>query len=242
MAANEYKQDELYKAQQIHKTQNYFQNMKRLKSLDPPHKGLRNALSKLAFVAGKTDYTSVDSVQTLQGIAKEVFHLLKDHTATENKFILAPLEAKNPSFTKEYYTHHIEIDRIEQQLLDGILALDGNQTNDFGHQLYLDICQFQSHYLEHINEEDAVLEFEMQKQFTDEELMEHQIKIMSEMSFDTLKLWFKYIVPARRPEENAQVLMGFKSAVPEVAFNEVMAIIKNEISENELQHILSLVK
>jgi uncharacterized protein (DUF2267 family) len=216
--------------------------MERLKSLDPPHKGLRNALSKLALIAGKTNYTSINSVEKLQLIAKDVFHLLKDHTATENKFILAPLEKINPSLTKDYYSHHLEIDGIEEQLLERIMALNGQQTNDHGHQLYLDICQFQSHYLKHINEEDIALEAEMQKHFTDEDLMQHQIAIMGEMNFETLLLWFKYIVPARRPEENAQVLSGFKSAVPETAFNAVIEIIKNEVSENELHEIQSMIK
>jgi hypothetical protein len=135
--------------------------MERLKSLDPPHKGLRNALSKLTLIAGKTDYASVSSVENLKLIAKEVFHLLKDHTATENKFILAPLEIRNPSFTQNYYSDHIEIDQVEQQLLERFLSLNGEQTNDYGHQLYLDLCNFQAHYLEHINEEDTVLEIEM---------------------------------------------------------------------------------
>jgi uncharacterized protein (DUF2267 family) len=214
----------------------------RLKSLDPPHKGLRNALSKLALIAGKTNYASVESVKKLQLISKDVFHLLKDHTATENKFILGALDAVNQSFTKDYYTDHVEMDQTEQQLFDRIMSLNGEQTNDFGHQLYLDICQFQSHYLEHINEEDIALEAEMQKHFTDEDLMQHQIAIMGEMSFETLLLWFKYIVPARRPEENAQVLSGFKSAAPESAFNAVIEIIKNEISEDELHEIQSLIK
>ena len=216
--------------------------MERLKSLDPPHKGLRNALSKLALIAGKTNYASINSVEKLKLIASDVFHLLKDHTATENKFILAPLEKINPSSTKDYYSDHLEIDGVEQQLLDRIMSLNGQQTNDHGHQLYLDICQFQSHYLEHINEEDVALEAEMQKHFTDEELMQHQIAIMAEMSFETLLLWFKYIVPARRPEENAQVLSGFKSAVPEAAFHAVIEIIKNELSENELQEIQIMIK
>jgi len=216
--------------------------MERLKSLDPPHKGLRNALGKLTLIAGKTDYTSLSSVENLKIIAKEVFHLLKDHTSTENKFILAPLEKRNSSFTRNYFSDHEEIDQIEQQLLERFLSLNGEQTNDYGHQLYLDFCQFHSHYLEHINEEDSLLEIEMQKQFTDEELIQHQIDIMGEMSFETLLLWFKYIVPARRPEENAQVLTGFKSAAPEVAFNAVLNVIKNEVSENEFQAILSLIK
>ena len=216
--------------------------MERLKSLDPPHKGLRNALGKLALSAGKADYTSLSSVTLLKALANEVFHLLKDHTATENKFILAPLELRNPGFTEHYFSDHNTIDQSEQSLLDRFLSLNGKQTNDEGHQLYLDFCNFQSHYLEHINEEDSILELEMQKHFTDEELMQHQIEIMQEMSFETLLLWFKYIAPARRPDENAQVLTGFKSVAPEAAYNTVLNTIKEEVGESEMQLMLSLVK
>jgi hypothetical protein len=216
--------------------------MSRIISLDPPHKGLRNALSKLLLTAGKTNYSSISSVKLLKELSVEVFHLLKDHTATENKFILEPLKKRNPTFTQHYFSDHVEIEFIEQQLFERIMSLTGEQTNEFGHQLYVDLCKFQSDYLAHLHEEDSVLEIEMQKLFSDEELMQHQIEIMKEMSFDTLLLWFKYIVPARRPEENAQVLTGFKSVAPETAYSTVLSTIKNEISESEFELILSLIK
>jgi hypothetical protein len=34
---------------------------------------------------------------------------------------------------------------------------------------------------------------------------------MGEMDYETLLIWFKYIVTARLPEENSQVINGFKS-------------------------------
>lgn len=216
--------------------------MNRLKSLDPPHKGLRNALGKITLLAGKTDYSSKASVEKLQSLGKEVFLLLTDHTATENKYILAPLEKRNPGFTADYLADHGEIDSLEQSLQERLLAFDGTQSNDEGHQFYLDLCDFQSAYLEHIDVEDVELEEEMQKHFTDEELMGHQIEILQAMSFDMLLLWFKYIVPARRPDENAQVLTGFKSSAPAEAYEAVLNVIRKEISESELNEILSSVK
>ena len=216
--------------------------MDRLKSLDPPHKGLRNALGKITLLAGKTDYTSSLSVEKLQSLGKEVFALLKDHTYTENTYILAPLEKRNPGFTEDYMTDHGEIDKLEESLFERLMAFNGTQSNDDGHLFYLDLCDFQSAYLEHIDVEDVELEEEMQKHFTDEELMGHQIEIMKAMSFDILLLWFKYIVPARRPDENAQVLTGFKSSAPEEAYNAALNVIRQEISESEMNEILSLVK
>jgi hypothetical protein len=108
--------------------------------------------------------------------------------------------------------------------------------------LYLDFCKFQSIYLEHINEEDSILEAKLQLHFTNDELIQHQIEIMQEMSFETLLLWFKYIAPARRHDENAQVLTGYKSVAPELAFNEVVNTIKAEVGELEMNQILYLVK
>ena len=215
--------------------------MNRIKSLDPPHKGLRNALSQLTLQAGKTSFTNRESVAKFQALAKEVFHLLKDHTHTENKFILAPLEEKLNGSSVEYLDDHKEIDELEAELLEVIMSLDGTQSDEEGHDFYLDLCDFQALYLIHIDKEDVELEPLVQEQFTDEELMGHQVAIMQEMSFETLLLWFKYIVPARRTEENAQVLRGFKGAAPKEAFDAAMAVIKNELDEMEYQRLVEMI-
>jgi len=215
--------------------------MQRLKSLDPPHKGLRNALGKLTLLAGKTDYSCQGSIQVLQTLGSEIFLLLQDHTYTENTYILAPLEERNPGFTLSYLDHHAEIDKQEKSLYNRLMTFNGGQTKEEGHQYYLDLCDFQSTYLRHIDTEDVELETAMQKYFSDEELIGHQIEIMKAMSFDTLLLWFKYIVPARRPDENAQVLIGYKSAASVESYNKVLDLIQNEINDTEMNTLLSMV-
>lgn len=215
--------------------------MNRIKSLDPPHKGLRNALGQLTFLAGKTQYSNRESVARLQSLAKEVFHLLKDHTYTENKFILAPLEEKLMGSSAEYLDDHQEIDELETELFEVIMSLDATQSDEEGHDLYLDLCDFQALYLIHIDKEDVGLEPLVQEQFTDEELMGHQVAIMQEMSFETLLLWFKYIVPARRLEENAQVLRGFKGAAPKEAFDAAMRVIKEQLTESDFTTLVEMV-
>jgi hypothetical protein len=64
---------------------------------------------------------------------------------------------------------------------------------------------------------------------------------MKNMDFATLLLWFKYIVPARRIEENVQVLTAFKSAGKE-AFEAVLNVIRPQLSEERFNAIVSLVK
>lgn len=215
--------------------------MERFKSLDPPHKGLRNALGQLTLLTGKTKFSDQQQVEKLKKLADEVFFLLKDHTKTENEFILKPLEEKNALAAEPYFEDHTDIEEWENHLFESIKNLDGTQTDDQGHLIYLNLCDFQSAYLDHIDEEDVELEEKLQKHFSDEELIQHQIKIMQQMEFSTLLLWFKYIVPARRIEENAQVLRNFKSNAPDEAFQAVIQTIQGELSHEEFEAIIKAI-
>jgi translation elongation factor EF-G len=207
--------------------------MERLKSLDPPHKGLRNALSQFSLLAGKTQYNNFNSVQKLKELGNEVFHLLRDHTQTEENFILRPLEEKVPGAAAGDSADHKILDALEQALEQKLAAFDGTQTGEEGHEFYLKFTEFHSKYLEHIAEEDRLTEVMMQQYFTDEELIEHQVQIMQQMEFKTLLLWFKFIVPARRGEENKQVLTAFKANVPAEAYEAAKSTILTVVTAEE---------
>jgi hemerythrin len=210
----------------------------RLKSLDPPHKGLRNALSQFSLLSGKTDYSNKESVASLQELGAEVFHLLLDHTQTEDNYILKPLEDKIPGSAEKESAEHLEITAMELNLKKQLDAFDGTQDNEAGHEFYLQFTEFHGLYLKHIAEEDHHTEKLMQSNFTDEELIGHQVVIMQNMDFKTLLLWFKYIVPARRLEENRQVLEAFKANAPEEAFVAVQAIIQSVVSPNDFDSLM----
>ena len=213
-------------------------SLARLKSLDPPHKGLRNALAQFSLLAGKTDYGNNISVKRLQELGEEVFHLLYDHTQTEDNYILKPLEDKIPGSAEKESAEHIEITALENKLKKQLDAFDGTQDNEIGHAFYLQFTEFHSRYLLHIAEEDHHTEKRMQEYFTDEELIGHQVTIMQHMNFTTLLLWFKYIVPARRLEENRQVLEAFKANAPAEAFSMVKQTIQAVLAEEDFNLLM----
>lgn len=207
--------------------------MERLKSLDPPHKGLRNALSQFSLLAGKTQYDNIASVQKLKDLGNDVFHLLHDHTQTEENFILKPLEEKVPGSASGDSADHQILNALEEALEQKLASFNGTQSDEEGHEFYLQFTEFHSEYLEHIAEEDRVTEVMMQQNFTDEELIEHQVQIMQQMDFKTLLLWFKFIVPARRSSENKQVLTAFKANAPAEAYEAAKATILQVVSTEE---------
>ena len=215
--------------------------MDRLKSLDPPHKGLRNVLSQFSLMAGNTNYKSKSEIETLKSLGEDLFLLLKNHTKNEDTYILAPLKEKYFEDTTYVENVHSTLEQMELNLKSTLESFDGTQSDEIGHDFYLSFTEFHGEFLKQIANEDRNLEIDMQAAFTDEELIQHQVAIMNSMDFSTLLLWFKYIVPARRIEENVQVLTAFKSAGAE-AFEAVLNVIRPQLSEERYNSIVSLVK
>src|SRR5690606_7485510 len=95
--------------------------MNRSKPYDIPHKGLRNALSQLQLLAGKTDYSDKEEVKRLYDTGKEVFDLLNSHAADENDYTLAGLEKKLPGASHHDVDDHEKL-HVTQDKLGQLLA------------------------------------------------------------------------------------------------------------------------
>jgi len=77
-----------------------------MKTYDVPHKGLRNALSQLQLLAGKTDYSNQQEVAHLCQLGDDVFKILTVHATDENEVTLAELELRCAHFTDEELASH----------------------------------------------------------------------------------------------------------------------------------------
>ena len=74
--------------------------MATLRPLDPPHKGIRNALSQLSLAAGSTAAPDTAAVGALVTLCIDVLDFLDEHADFEEKYILEPLEERVPGAQK----------------------------------------------------------------------------------------------------------------------------------------------
>ncbi|MEJ0104159.1 MAG: hemerythrin domain-containing protein [Bacteroidota bacterium] len=207
----------------------------RMKPYDVPHKALRNALSQLSLLAGKTDYSDHEQIKTLYDTGREIFSILTIHAEDENDVTLAMLETRCPGGSKHDMDDHIKIEAEQhklEQLLSGIYndSLNGGGNTRDGAEFYLALTEFHGKYLEHTAEEERVTQPLLWKYFTDDELGVFRQKIMSKMTTETLMTWFKFIIPAQSPQERAGFLSGFKKTAPPALFNQAMEVIKKELA------------
>jgi hypothetical protein len=212
--------------------------MNRARSYDVPHKGLRNALSQLLLLAGKTNYHDVKEVENLFNLGNRVFTILNVHAQDENQVTLAELEVRCPGSSTHDVEDHEQIHVIQQRLEKLLLRIyerarmGGDHTEDEA-EFYLSLSEFIGKYLEHTAEEERVTQLLLWKYFTDEELGAQRSKIMGRLSPDTLLIWFSFILPAQCHAERVGLLSGFKKMAPEAFFSQAMDVIEKNLNSQE---------
>lgn len=213
-----------------------------MKSYDVPHKGLRNALSQLQLLAGKTDYSNQNEVEQLYNLGEDVFKILSIHAADENDVTLADLEQRCNGCSQHDFEDHEQI-HLAQDNLEKLLAniyansKAGQDVAEDGEEFYLAFSEFHGTYLEHTAEEERVTQLMLWKYFTDEELASHRSKIMAKNPPQTLLIWFRFVIPAQSHKERVRLLTGFKKMAPESFFDEGMQVIKKVLTENEFDEL-----
>jgi hypothetical protein len=216
--------------------------MKRMKSYDVPHKGLRNALSQLQLLAGKTNYANQNEVEQLYKLGGDVFKILTIHAIDENEITLTELEERCSGCSQHDMEDHEQIQLIQDKL-EKLLATiynnskEGQDVSEDGEEFYLAFSEFHGTYLEHTAEEERVTQPMLWKYFTDEELASHRGKIMAKNTPQTLLIWFKFVIPSQSHKERVGLLTGFKKMAPEPFFNEGMQVIKQVLTEKEFDEL-----
>lgn len=216
--------------------------MSRMKSYDVPHKGLRNALSQISLLAGKTNYSNHNEVELLYKLGEDVFKILTIHASDENEVTLAELGKRCPGCSQHDMEDHEQIHLLQEKLESMLLKIytnsgSGQDVTEDGAEFYLAFSEFHSAYLEHTAEEERVTQLLLWKYFTDEELAAQRGKIMSKNPPQTLLTWFRFVLPAQSHNERVGLLTGFKKMAPASFFIEGMQVIKQVLTESEFNEL-----
>ena len=213
--------------------------MKRKNVYAIPHKGLRNALSQLSLLAGKTDYSIPNEIVQLYNFALDVWRLIDIHADDENAVTLAKLDGRCKYCSVHDLTDHLELHVIQEKLQDmlGNLCVDSSSGDmdwtERGAEFYLSFTEFQSRYLEHIAQEERITQPLLWKYFTDEELMAQHREIMERNPPELLLIWFKFVIPAQSPVERLELIRGFRQMASPAFFDAGKKVIRQHLPKRE---------
>ncbi|HSZ85415.1 MAG TPA: hypothetical protein VK787_05255 [Puia sp.] len=216
--------------------------MKRTKTYEVSHKGLRNALSQISLLAGKTNFSDTREVEVLFELGRNVFKILSIHAADEDEVTLAELEKRCPGCSQHDKEDHQEI-HIAQSKVEKLLAKiyadskAGKDVSEDGAEFYLAWSEFQSTYLEHTAEEERITQLLLWHHFTDEELASHRVRIMQKNPPEILLIWFRFVIPAQSHNERVGLLSGFKKMALPPFFEQGIVVIKQFLTEKEFSDL-----
>ena len=206
--------------------------------LDPPHKGIRHLLGQFALVAGRTDYTDPAELAELREVAHRVLTLLEEHARNEDDVIFPLLDAKNPGASALLHADHDLLDASLESIVARLDAMDGMQSREEAHALYLDVTEFQAKYLLHMVSEERDFEPMLWSHYSDDELRAGEAVIAQTMSPDLLMAWFTVCAPARTITENREVLTNVKGVLPPEVYAEIIETLRPEFPAGRLETIL----
>jgi hypothetical protein len=215
-----------------------------MRTFDVPHKGIRNGLSQLSLLSGKTTYNHKNEIERLTVLGREVFLLLNTHAQDENDVSLKYLEEKMKGASLHDMEEHDRLHAMQsklEQMLDEISVNAGKDkyavqaVSDF----YYRLADFHSEYLRHMSEEERITQQLLWDNFTDEELAQHRIEIIKKLPLTTLFLWFKYVAPAQSHLERLDLFKGFKQNAPKEVFQDAMDVVRSALDKSEFNALMS---
>ena len=204
-----------------------------------PHKGLRNLMSQLSFIAGNTDYSNQQALDKLRGKTAELVLLLNLHRQSEEVDLLPALEERLAGSTQENIKEHELFEQQVDQIDTFLKNLTTASSPAEGIQFYAMLNGFHSKYMDHMAMEESVMNPLIWDHFTDEELMGIHGSIMAKLDPEHITQWFKYIVAALNPMERTVILTGFKANAPEEFFNQVLEVIREEMPSTSFEEMVA---
>jgi len=209
-----------------------------IRLLDPPHKGIRHLLGQFSLVAGRTDYDDPQELGVLRSLAHRVLTLLEEHARNEDDVIFPLLEAKEPGSTAALHADHAVLDASLASIVSRLDAMDGSQTREDAHAVYLDVTEFQARYLLHLVREEHDFEPRLWPHYSDDELRAAEAVIAQTMSPELLLAWFAVCAPARTIAENREVLANVKGVLPAEVYASIIDTLRPEFPAGRLERIL----
>lgn len=204
-----------------------------------PHKGLRNLMAKVSFLAGNLNYTCVHEIDQLKIFANELFYLLEQHALVEDTVVLPDLEKKAPGSTHENHEEHELLEASIAKLKEQVDKLTLDSSPEEFVDFFLDFSEFHSQYLAHMLLEERDVLKAIWNHFTDGELMAQHHQILASFTPEKILRWFRFIIPALNPQERKMALSGLKANAPSAFFEELLEVIKTEMTEIAFYNLMN---
>src|SRR5262252_8345330 len=173
------------------------------------HKGIRYALLDLLRRMGTVAPTDASSVEMVLDDLDGAFYLCAAHAAQEERYVHAAIEAASPGVLARFGAAHTALGDVLEELRTAtsevLCAAPESRPGGF-RALYLRYSTFVAHALEHMSEEETVVQDLLERLFSVEQIRTIQRDMLGSIGPEELLVFLRVMVPAAAPSERAALL------------------------------------
>ncbi len=200
------------------------------------HKGLRAMLYNTALQIQQTDFDQKEEVTPLLDQIQQLVHFFDEHAEHEDRFILPAIAAYNTSFIDAFEKEHEEDCRLSAQLLNNIStwqqADDNEERLAAGQTLFLNFNEFLAFNLYHMNREETVLNELIWENYTDEEILQIQAKLIATIPPEVMYVESQWMMRGISNREIINWLKGIQQTAPAHVFQSFFEMAETELPPN----------
>jgi len=208
----------------------------------PVHKGLRWALTTLLGRMGATDFAAGAKVPELLDDLDGVLYLCASHVEHEERHLHPAIERRCPGRTADLAAEHRTHDRDMAELRALAQALVTGPATSWpatGRALYLRFSRFVADTLDHMLEEELVVEPLLEQLYTQKELEALHHELLASIGPDEMLAFTRVMVPANGIDVRVAMLSGARAAMPAAAFVEVLRACRPALADDEWRELVA---
>jgi len=202
------------------------------------HKTFRYQMFHASQLLGACNATNTEKRLNACDAVLSSIESLEHHTETENKFIIAPLEKKEPGSTSQWSKDHDHQENDLKSLKELVVSLRTSVDPKKLTELYQKWNSFISSYLPHMLEEETILEAKIKSLFTEQEIGKEMIfPLMSSLPPQYVLKMLPLMALSITIDELTGMLGGMKANMPSQAFSSIIGIVKSNVSPGDFKDI-----
>jgi hypothetical protein len=209
--------------------------MKRYNIFNQIHKALRALLYDSSLQLQQTDFADPAQVRAVTGRVQLVLEMFEGHAHTENNFILPKLSAYEPSVCDAFEKEHeedMQLGEIVAVLLRAVNeATTVEVSKEMGQQLVIAFIDFMVFNLDHMKEEEDVLNNLLWRYYSDEELVGLTRSIVGSIPSEKMAITSRWMIKGLANDEIVHWLKEIRDSAPPFILESLTRLAKEELSE-----------
>lgn len=202
------------------------------------HKGLRFALQRLVYAAGRLDVHNLAERDHFFTEFKQLAVVLHQHALDEDIHFQPLIDQFAPEVGKELEEQHNRSEALLVRMEEAVAKMDEMESlanEDYKTWLTFvdDLNRFTGDYFLHLHHEECVSMPCLWNEMDDTELLAVSNKLRSEIPPHIMSIFLQYMIPAMNAEERFMMMNSAKQFAPAEAFDGICQIAKGALSPAE---------